>query len=274
MQSTEVRDATQSQADVVQGIAAEKVPGHWLLASLGKRVLRPGGLDLTMRLLERLGIGQMDDVLELAPGLGVTAQMVLKRQPHSYTAVERDEEAARRITGLLDGFRNRCVLGTAESTGLPSDAFSVAYSEAMLTMQSTQAKMRILREARRLLQRGGKYGVHELCIVPDDAGERVRRELERRLSLNIHVGVQPLSAAEWRHLFECAGFRVLWEGRAPVHLLEPRRLVRDEGLVGTLRFAFNVLRRPDARKRVVSMRRLFREYRKNLEAVAFVCVKE
>ncbi|PRC44304.1 SAM-dependent methyltransferase, partial [Mycobacterium sp. ITM-2017-0098] len=27
------------------------LPGHWLLARLGKRVLRPGGLELTTRLL-------------------------------------------------------------------------------------------------------------------------------------------------------------------------------------------------------------------------------
>ena len=25
-------------------LAAEKMPGHWLLARLGKRVLRPGGV--------------------------------------------------------------------------------------------------------------------------------------------------------------------------------------------------------------------------------------
>jgi hypothetical protein len=59
-----------------------------------------------------------------------------------------------------------------------------------------------------------------------------------------------------------------------MRLLEPRRLVRDEGFIGAFRFAFNVLSRPDARQRVISMRRLFREYRQHLEAVAFVCVKE
>ena len=32
------------------------LPGHWLLARLGKRVLRPGGLELTTRLLHETGI--------------------------------------------------------------------------------------------------------------------------------------------------------------------------------------------------------------------------
>jgi hypothetical protein len=252
----------------------EKAQGHWLLASLGKRVLRPGGLELTKRLIEKLCIAETDDVLELAPGLGVTAKLTLARHPHTYAAVERNETAARTLVRLLHDKSIRCIHANAECTGLPSEAFSVVYGEAMLTMQSTQAKMRIISEARRLLWRGGRYGIHELCIVPDDAGDEIRREIQRRLSLNIHVGVQPLVAPEWRSLLECAGFRIVWEGRAPMRLLEPSRLIRDEGLTGALRFATNLLRRPDAWRRVAGMRRLFREYRCHLQAVAFVCSKE
>ena len=272
VQLTETRDTP--QVDGSRNISAERMPGHWLLASLGKRVLGPGGLELTTLLLDMLCVGHRDDVLELAPGLGVTARLTLKRQPQSYTAVERDERAAGRLAGFLHGTSGRCVRGNAECTGLPSESFSVAYGEAMLTMQTTQVKMRILSEVRRLLRGGGRYGIHELCIVPDDASREIRHEIQRALSLNIHVGVQPLVASEWLELLECAGFRVVWEGRAPMRLLEPWRLVRDEGFIGAFRFAFNVLSRPDARQRVVSMRRLFREYRQHLEAVAFICVKE
>lgn len=52
-----------------------KVQGHWVLAAAGKRVLRPGGLALTQRMLEALAIGPQDRVVEFAPGLGVTARM-------------------------------------------------------------------------------------------------------------------------------------------------------------------------------------------------------
>jgi len=38
-----------------------RMQGHWLLARMGKRVLRPGGLELTHRLLERLDIGTTDN---------------------------------------------------------------------------------------------------------------------------------------------------------------------------------------------------------------------
>lgn len=138
-------------------------------------------------------------------------------------------------------------------------------------MQTMQVKMRWLSDLRRLLRRGGRYGIHELCIVPDEASGEILQEIRRAVSLNIHVGLQPVVSAERWDLLECAGCRVAWEGRAPIRLLDPRRAIRYEGLMGAFRFAFNVLRRPNAQRRVIGMRRLFREYSQHLETVAFVC---
>jgi len=71
------------------------MPGHWLLARLGERVLRPGGLEPTAWMLGwmlgPLGVGPEDDVVELAPGLGVTARRTLAHGPASDAEVERDE---------------------------------------------------------------------------------------------------------------------------------------------------------------------------------------
>jgi hypothetical protein len=50
-------------------------------------------------------------------------------------------------------------------------------------------------------------------------------------------------------------------------LLEPARVVADEGLLRALRFAFNVLRNADARRRVFEMRRVFRRHRDQIAAV-------
>ena len=73
-------------------LKAEKMPGHWLLARLGKRVLRPGGRRMTGRMIEALNIQPRDTVIEFAPGLGETARLTLERKPASYTAVERDKD--------------------------------------------------------------------------------------------------------------------------------------------------------------------------------------
>lgn len=72
---------------------------------MGKRVLRPGGLELTRQLLTKLAIDERDDVVEFAPGLGVTARMTLARQPSSYTTIEPDQDAASTVERYLEGPR-------------------------------------------------------------------------------------------------------------------------------------------------------------------------
>lgn len=62
-------------------LEVSKMPGHWLLDRLGKRVLRPGGLGLTEKLLKSLAINPRDDVAEFARGLGVAARLILERHP-------------------------------------------------------------------------------------------------------------------------------------------------------------------------------------------------
>ncbi len=256
-----------------QHLATEKMPGHWLLARMGKRVLRPGGLQLTKRLLTELAIGENDDVVEFAPGLGGTARLTLACNPRSYTAIERDRDAAAMIERYLTGPNRRCILGTAEETGLPDGSATVVYGEAMLSMQMPGVKSRIVAEAARLLKSGGRYGIHELCLVPDDIDPGIGEAIARELSTNIHVGVRPLTDGEWRELLTEAGLTVVQEHRAAMHLLEPARVLQDEGLLRAIRFAWNVVRNSEARRRVLAMRRTFRKYRRHLAAVVLVAKK-
>src|SRR5947209_20499688 len=99
-----------------EGMKTEKMPGHWVLARLGKRVLRPGGMQLTRRMLAALRVTPDDDVVEFAPGMGVTARLTLELAPASYAAVKRDEAAVQIVGGCLMGDGRLCVVGSgAES---------------------------------------------------------------------------------------------------------------------------------------------------------------
>ena len=257
-----------------EALKADKMPGHWLLARLGKRVLRPGGRQLTQRMIDALNIGPNDAVIEFAPGLGETARLTLNKKPASYTAVERDKNAAAMVQRLLHGPDQRCVVGLAEDTGLPDASASVVYGEAMLSMQTPEQKSRIVREAHRLLKPGGRYGIHELCLIPDELGESTKQEIQSDLASVIHHGTRPLTIAEWQGLLEAEGFSVQTQAQAPMHLLEPWRIIQDEGMFGALRFAFNLLCNRDARRRVLAMRRVFAKHRDNLAAVVFVGQKK
>lgn len=250
-----------------------KMSGHWVLARLGKRVLRPGGMHLTKRMLAALKISKTDDVVEFAPGMGITATLTLQHAPASYTAVERDEEAARVVSGYLKGERQRCVLGSASDTGLPNGSATVVYGEAMLTMQTENTKRAIVREAYRLLKEGGRYGIHEMCLRMENLDDETRLQTERDLTGVVRHGVRPLTVAEWTDLLQSEGFKVQSTEVAPMGLLEPRSLIRDEGVIGAMRFVFNLLRDSEARERVLNMRSAFRRNRRSIGAVAITAIK-
>jgi 16S rRNA A1518/A1519 N6-dimethyltransferase RsmA/KsgA/DIM1 with predicted DNA glycosylase/AP lyase activity len=112
--------------------------GHWLLARLGKRVLRPGGVGLTRTLLAHAELTDAD-VLELAPGLGRTAAEILARRPRSYLGAEQDPDAARLARNVVAG-RGDVQVCDAAQTGLADSSTDVVIGEAMLTMQGDAAK--------------------------------------------------------------------------------------------------------------------------------------
>jgi hypothetical protein len=140
-------------------------------------------------------------------------------------------------------------------------------------MHTPAQKARIVREAYRVLRPGGRYGIHELSLAPDTVDDATKATVQRDLSQAIHVGARPLTGAEWRALLEAEGFQVQTEARAPMHLLEPQRMIQDEGLLRTLRIVANVLRNPTARQRVRTMRQVFRQHAAHLGAIALVAVK-
>jgi hypothetical protein len=112
-----------------------------------------------------------------------------------------------------------------------------------------------------------------MCLRDGVEGE-ARRDIERALTGVVHHGVRPLTVSEWRRLLTAEGFRVTAAETAPMALLEPARVVRDEGLARALRFAFNVLRNGDARRRVFEMRRVFRLHRERVAAVTLCAVRD
>ena len=256
-----------------EGLDHSRMPGHWLLAQMGKRVLRPGGLELTQKMLAHLDIGASDDVVEFAPGLGLTARAALECNPTSYIGVERDENAARQVRRYLNGPGRQCLVGRAETTGLPDGTASVVFGEAMLSMQTAVPKEAIVAEAARLLKPGGRYGIHELCLVPDDLEEGRKSEISQALSKSIHVGARPLRPGEWSDLLEKHGFTVNTPAKAPMHLLEPGRFIRDEGPARSLRFVWRLVTRPSARRRILAMRAVFRTYAEQLGGITLVGTK-
>ena len=211
--------------------------GHWILAKLGKKVLRPGGRVLSEWLVKNLEITSKDDIVEFAPGLGFTANIACSYKPFSYTGVDK------------------------------------VYGEAMLTMHPLEHKKAIIAEAFRILKPGGYYAIHELGLQPDNVSDEVKNDVFKELSANIRVHARPMTPSEWKALFEEQGFKVVKEQHNAMLLLENKRVWQDEGIFRTLKFFFNLFTHPDLRKRVMNMKKTFRKHQKNLDAIALVVQK-
>lgn len=257
-----------------ENLQTSKMPGYLLLARLGKKVLRPGGLELTRQMLDELNVQTDDIVVEFAPGLGATTELTLEKNPAAYIGVERDKDAVQILEKKFAGPNREFITGSANATGLPDASATVVYGEAMLTMQAPADKARIVAEAARLLKPGGRYGIHELCLVPDDLDENLQQEIYEALGGASHAGARPLRVSEWRALLQGAGLTVREEFFAPMALLEPQRLLADEGAEGAFHFVWNVLHDEEARTRLNAMRATFRKYKDHLAAVSLVSVKE
>jgi SAM-dependent methyltransferase len=249
------------------------MPAHWLLARLGKKVMRPGGLPVTRAMLAGLAIGPGDDIVDLAPGLGVTVEMVQAARPSTFRGLERSEVEAERARRLSAGAPYACVVAPPENTGLAAASASVLYGEAVLTLETDATKRRIIAEAARLLRPGGRLGLHELLLRPDDLAEGQKATIEAELTRTLRVRARPLTVPEWTALLEEGGFDVTLVSAAPLLLLSPPAFVRDEGVGGTVSFLARTVRRPVALRRLSLIWTVFRRYRENLGAVALVARK-
>lgn len=275
-QSTATKPATNRELPLPQSDRdPSHLQGHWLLARIGKHVLRPGGKKLTERMLANADIAGKD-VVEFAPGLGLTTRAILERDPKSYRGVDRDPQVVDIISKLTSEKATipaSCVQRDAADTGLESNSADVVIGEAMLTMQTERGKQAIIGEAFRLLRAGGTYSIHELGLQPDNLDESVKDEVRKALARSIKVNARPLTEQEWRELLEAEGFEVLWRGKEPMALLDMKRNIADEGIGGVLRILRNVLGNKDIRARVLNMKHTFDKYSNELTGIAFVVRK-
>ena len=230
--------------------------GHWMLAKLGKRVLRPGGRELTEFLIKELQITPEDDIVEFAPGLGFTANIACSYHPKSYTGVDLNQEAASVARKRIKYDKAKIINANAAQSTLPDAYADKVYGEAF-----------------RILKSGGYYGIHELGIEPDGVSEEIKEDIYRELSETIRVHARPMTALEWTALLEEQGFKIIRVEHNPMLLLERSRIIQDEGWLRMLLITFNLLRFPEIRKRVKKMKACFRKYRDNLDAVAIIAQK-
>lgn len=236
--------------------------GHQVLAAAGKKVLRPGGCTATEQLFAWANFQTDQTVLELASSFGYTAIALAQRYGVKVVGVEKNPDSVARAraniaaAGLSD--RIQIIEGDIFKLDQITEQFDYVLAEAILTMQSAPGKAKILSGIADRLKPGGKFLSHELLARQQEA------EIQRALAQSIRVNSNPLSEANWTAAIEASGLQVIHTSTGAMGLLNPRQVLRDEGISGTLKIIWNVLTQPAIRARVLGMRKVFQQYRDDL----------
>jgi cyclopropane fatty-acyl-phospholipid synthase-like methyltransferase len=250
-------------------------PGYQVLAAAGKKILRPGGRLATEQLFTWADFKPGETVLELASSYGESAISIAKRFNVSVVGVEQDPasvtkaraniEAAGLSVGGASAWQNRVSIVEGDIFQLDriTDKFDYILAEAILTMQSNPGKAKILSIIRDRLKPSGKFLAHELLVRSDEA------QVRKNLSQAIRVNANPLSLAEWRAACENAGLTLQQQQTGSMKLLNLSQIIRDEGILRTVKIAWNILTNPDLRHRILQIRSSFQQYQNQLGYIIF-----
>lgn len=245
--------------------------GHNFLAKLGKKRLRPGGAVATEWLIQQAKLSKDSRVLEVACNMCTTSIQLAKEYQCSIIGVDMDSKALEKARKNINkaGVESYIEVRQANAMKLPfeDESFDVVINEAMLTMLNQAAKEKAVAEYFRVLKPGGVLLTHDITFYKEDM-----TSLLEELRHTIHVNVSPMPIPQWESLFYSRGFARAENTSGPMSLMSIKGMIRDEGLIGTLRIAKNGLKKEN-REQFKKMYSFFNTAGKDLYYVAF-CSKK
>ncbi|NEP56060.1 MAG: class I SAM-dependent methyltransferase [Symploca sp. SIO2G7] len=248
----------------------QTAPGHQILAKAGKKLLRPGGRAATEQLFASANFQPGDTVLELAASFGHSAIALAKQHQVKVTGIEKNVESVAKAQANIAAARVKNQVNVIEGDIFHLDRvpgeFDFVLAEAILTMQTPLSKAKILAGVRDRLRPGGQFLSHELLVRNGKA------EVRQALSSVIRVNANPLNEIEWIQACETAGLQVQCHQMGVMGLLNPQQILDDEGCLGTMKIAWNLLTRPQLRARILKMRKVFQDYQDDLGYIV-LCAK-
>jgi SAM-dependent methyltransferase len=192
--------------------------------------LHPGGLDLTRKLADRLGISESDTVLDVACGVGSTVSFLESNYKCNALGIDLSNKLARKASIAFEtrnlGFAN------ADGENLPFEAESFTHVISECSLCLMPESHHGIAEALRVLKHGGRFGITDLA-VRGPLPEELENVLTSLLCVSRKVMWRDYSAMVEREGFE--KIEISDESASLVRMLEgiKRRLLLAELLAGT-----------------------------------------
>lgn len=107
----------------------------------------------------------------------------------------------------------------------------------MLTMLPNTVKERVLSEYKRVLKKGGILLTHDIAIIDNED------KVVEKLSNAVNISVSPMIIENWTKILNNNGFNIVEQKMGKLTLLNPLGLIKDEGLLTTIKIVFNGLKK-------------------------------
>ncbi|HGD0380266.1 TPA: class I SAM-dependent methyltransferase [Streptococcus agalactiae] len=250
---------------------SHKEIGHQFLARLGKKRLRPGGVQATNWLIKKGHFSADSRVLEVACNQCTSSIDIAKAFSCHITALDLDskviEKAKENVKkAQLEEFIE-VIQGNALKLPFPDNSFDIVINEAMLTMLSNSAKEKAIKEYLRVLKPGGRLLTHDVSYQDEDTAKLIDQ-----LRHTINVNVAPLKIDDWQNLFLQNGFPSSEYQFGKMSLMSPLGMIKDEGLFNTIKIISRGLKKEN-RSQFLKMKHFFTKTGKNLCYIAVASTK-
>jgi SAM-dependent methyltransferase len=210
------------------------------MATIGKRVIHPGGRDSTDALLERAQIRDSDQVLDVGCGVGTTAIEIARRHGADVTAADISPLMLERARANVraTGTEQQVSIHDADILCLPypDASFDVVIAEAVtMFVDREQAAAELVRVSKP----GGRVLATEFFWREPPTPEA------REVFLGqVCPGLQFDTEADWIRIYRAGGLGTLHTETGPFEMMTPRGFLSDEGLLRCFAIMSRVAGRP------------------------------
>lgn len=217
-----------------------KLDPYKFMATIGKRVIHPGGRASTEALLAAAGIASASRVLDVGCGVGTTAIEIARRFGAAVTAVDiaplmLERAEANVVAAGLDGavtVTNGDILDLKFDDG----AFDVVIAEAVTMFVDRQ---RAANELVRVTAPGGRVLATEFFWRQPPTAEA------REVFLGqVCPGLEFDTVEDWVRIYASAGLTDIETPTGPFEMMTARGFLTDEGLAGCVGVMARVMFRP------------------------------
>ena len=226
---------------------------------VGLKMLHPGGISATRKLISLLSPGKNMKVLDIGCGKGRTSVYLAKKYGCQVIGIdilpESIEEAKKyaqkhKVSHLVD-------FQVADAQNLPfaDGDFDMTLSQAVLIL--TNDKHKAIREAARVLKPGGRSGWLELSwkVIPaSEFQEKATKEICAKCISNV------VTFEIYENDFKNEGFENVQTHKYDMQFNGMYGMLRDEGLFNGIKVVWKYISNSRIRKRMMKLDNFFKSY--------------